>query len=501
VSLKITYNGVTGEFDTVQDLGNITESLLTPDSNTHDIGDATNRFRSIFLDTTLFLNNDGGNGIEFPTAKGTNATADCTIFAGGGTDGANGEGGRLNITFDGFDGINGTDFNKLIINLAGVGATTQLPDSSGLNINVPIGVPLLGTVNFDIGASGVVAPEPGLTFVVTNTGTDHTKVPLIYRNESGRILFSSVPDGVASVGEIAFGEGPALSTGLHEGSCFRFQNITDDEFSLSPLSGNLAIFRLLPKPIKNLTAGNTILSAMEIRPPRLTTGSIQPVNAYTLRLTGPPASTGPDAVGTTINETLSVTGSCEFPGALTGIKLASKGAIFSGFSGELSINARILGGTEDLFLTGSNVIINSDSFKLFFGAEAGTLKDSSVGWDGTDLVADPTLTLGTGAFRVDGPVRLTEGLIEDVTTVTTAITLDHTQKVVHGNNASTPFIITIPSAASHSGRVYEIKNINAAIVTVGRTGSDTFDGSVSVDLNQFDALRFRSTGGTVWHIS
>lgn len=87
-----------------------------------------------------------------------------------------------------------------------------------------------------------------------------------------------------------------------------------------------------------------------------------------------------------------------------------------------------------------------------------------------------------------------------VTTITSATTLDNTHNVVLCNTGA--YTVTLPAAASHTGKVYYIKNIDTDSddITIDGNGGETIDGAATVVLYvQYDAIRIVSDG-TEWHI-
>ena len=79
----------------------------------------------------------------------------------------------------------------------------------------------------------------------------------------------------------------------------------------------------------------------------------------------------------------------------------------------------------------------------------------------------------------------------------TALTTD---RLIICNHASTPFAITLP-AATGSGQLLTVKNINAAVVTVAAGGSDTIDGAASGQLAQWDSIDLRDGQSAKWSIT
>ena len=87
----------------------------------------------------------------------------------------------------------------------------------------------------------------------------------------------------------------------------------------------------------------------------------------------------------------------------------------------------------------------------------------------------------------------------DIATITGATTLGTGNYTVLCNSASA-FTVTLPAAASNTGRRYHIKNINTGIITVDGDGSETIDGATTATLaTQFEAITIMCDGSN-WHI-
>lgn len=84
------------------------------------------------------------------------------------------------------------------------------------------------------------------------------------------------------------------------------------------------------------------------------------------------------------------------------------------------------------------------------------------------------------------------------TTVTATTTLSSAHYTVFCNK-TTAMTINLPAAASHSGRVYIVKNINTGVVTVDGNASETIDGALTVTLAQYEGVTIQSTGIS-WYI-
>ena len=87
-----------------------------------------------------------------------------------------------------------------------------------------------------------------------------------------------------------------------------------------------------------------------------------------------------------------------------------------------------------------------------------------------------------------------------VTTITSATTLDQTHNVVLCNTGS--YTVTLPAAASNTGKVYYIKNIDndGDNINIDGNGSETINGATTYVLHSYnDGIRIVSDG-TGWHV-
>jgi phosphatidate phosphatase APP1 len=81
-------------------------------------------------------------------------------------------------------------------------------------------------------------------------------------------------------------------------------------------------------------------------------------------------------------------------------------------------------------------------------------------------------------------------------------TIGTTHHTVLCDATSAGFTITLPTAASSSGRIYIIKKIDATVnvVTIDGDGSETIDGATTQSLStQWQTLRIQSNG-TSWYV-
>lgn len=106
-------------------------------------------------------------------------------------------------------------------------------------------------------------------------------------------------------------------------------------------------------------------------------------------------------------------------------------------------------------------------------------------------------------FNPDISLDLDGGLSANVTTQTSAtLTLDASHWTVLCDCTSNAITITLPAAASHTGRIYNVKKIDstANAVTVDGNGSETIDGATTQTISiQYNSIMIQSDGSN-WHI-
>lgn len=121
-----------------------------------------------------------------------------------------------------------------------------------------------------------------------------------------------------------------------------------------------------------------------------------------------------------------------------------------------------------------------------------------------DELANEKINSGAAAI-VNADVSATAGiehhkLKSTVTASNTGFTLDGTMDLVTGNANSASYTITLPAAASHAGRIYTVKKIDASVNTVTLDGnaSETIDGAATYVLgSQWESVTIVSDG-TNW---
>jgi uncharacterized protein (TIGR02145 family) len=87
-----------------------------------------------------------------------------------------------------------------------------------------------------------------------------------------------------------------------------------------------------------------------------------------------------------------------------------------------------------------------------------------------------------------------------VTTITSATTLDNTHNIVLSNTG--PYTVTLPAAASNTGRVYSIKNIDSDCddITIDGNSTETIDGSATYVLDSYNNVVRIISDGSNWFI-
>jgi uncharacterized protein (TIGR02145 family) len=135
---------------------------------------------------------------------------------------------------------------------------------------------------------------------------------------------------------------------------------------------------------------------------------------------------------------------------------------------------------------------NSDAAKFKIGTTA--LET------GTAITIDASQNVGVGTASPASTLDIQGSLGYKVTPITAATTLNQTHNVVLCNTG--PYTVTLPAAASNTGKVYYIKNIDAEgdDITLDGNASETIDGDLTFKLDPYKhAIRIVSDG-TNWHI-
>jgi hypothetical protein len=113
-----------------------------------------------------------------------------------------------------------------------------------------------------------------------------------------------------------------------------------------------------------------------------------------------------------------------------------------------------------------------------------------------------TLTAGTGIAITNGAGSITIAAsnaagVQPITTISTATTLGSTNYTVLCNGT---FTVSLPAAASNTGRIYNIKNIGVGTITVDPNAAETIDGAATYTLStQYESITIQCNG-TAWFI-
>jgi hypothetical protein len=105
-----------------------------------------------------------------------------------------------------------------------------------------------------------------------------------------------------------------------------------------------------------------------------------------------------------------------------------------------------------------------------------------------------------GDAEFDSDVTAT-GISLNVETFTSTDTLDANNHVCLCDTTS-GFTLNLPAAASHTGRIYQIKKTSADgnAVTIDGSGAETIDGSLTISIStQYESVTIVSDG-TNWFI-
>ena len=111
--------------------------------------------------------------------------------------------------------------------------------------------------------------------------------------------------------------------------------------------------------------------------------------------------------------------------------------------------------------------------------------------------SDKLLDLGSSTLRFKN--LYLSGLILTIQTGTT-YTILTTDDIVLLNHATDDVVVTLP-AATGSGKVYYIKNINTGAVTVDGNSTDQIDGADDILLaNRYDSIIIADCVANTWYI-
>ncbi|MDC1188890.1 hypothetical protein N8089_03765 [Flavobacteriales bacterium] len=123
------------------------------------------------------------------------------------------------------------------------------------------------------------------------------------------------------------------------------------------------------------------------------------------------------------------------------------------------------------------------------------LRFSNNGTDRVTIQNDGDVGIGTTSPASTLDIQGSLGL--GLTSITTSTTLNNTHNVVLCNSELT---LTLPSAASNTGRIYYIKNNNSAghNITIDGVSSETIEGSTTYLLEEYNQTITIISDGTNW---
>lgn len=89
-----------------------------------------------------------------------------------------------------------------------------------------------------------------------------------------------------------------------------------------------------------------------------------------------------------------------------------------------------------------------------------------------------------------------------IVTITGNTTLDDTHKVVLCDASGGGFTVTLPPAASHSGRIYHIVKIDTTgnVVTIDGNGSETINNQLTLEMSTFPISRSPQSDASNWWV-
>ena len=112
------------------------------------------------------------------------------------------------------------------------------------------------------------------------------------------------------------------------------------------------------------------------------------------------------------------------------------------------------------------------------------------------MLSDSQTFTGTNSFS---GITTLNGTKLHVRTVTDSTTIAVTDDILNCNKA-TAMTVNLP-AASGSGRVLMIKNINTGVVTVDGDSGDTIDGETTQTLSQWESINVIDYAANAWIIT
>ena len=135
---------------------------------------------------------------------------------------------------------------------------------------------------------------------------------------------------------------------------------------------------------------------------------------------------------------------------------------------------------------------------LYIPSTTTDLRISNGTTDRITIQNDGDIGIGTTSPASTIDIQGSMGL--KVTTITSATTLDNTHNIVLSNTG--PYTVTLPAAASNTGRVYSIKNIDSDCddITIDGNSTETIDGSATYVLDSYNNVVRIISDGSNWFI-
>jgi hypothetical protein len=161
--------------------------------------------------------------------------------------------------------------------------------------------------------------------------------------------------------------------------------------------------------------------------------------------------------------------------------------------GKENATANNLAGYLSFFTVPSSTGTATERVRITSGGDVYINSTSNFYWQNTNARLGLKQSSPTSTLHVTGSVAYA------VTTTASGITLDETHYIVLVTGTVT---ITLPAASGCTGRTYVIKNAltGPGTVTVGRTGTDTIDGTTSLSLAVANKTTTVVSDGSNWRI-
>jgi len=162
-----------------------------------------------------------------------------------------------------------------------------------------------------------------------------------------------------------------------------------------------------------------------------------------------------------------------------------------------------------------------DEGRTYFNVNMASINEVGSGYDSDGEGTSVYNSDGTGFLRIELPVgaiansvytddgmfySLTGVAVEGITnydSVVTTTTMDETETVVAGTGSTTGITLTLPSAATTTGKVYTFKKADAGAGTViiDGAGAETIDGAATYTMTtQYESVTLVSDGAD-WMIT